>query len=155
MNHTPPDSDSHRRASLRVGLLVLTAAGLAMLPSCAGGRKPVYSVNGQVLVNGKPAAGATVVFHPVGATTSDTLRPAAQVDAQGAFKLTTYAKDDGAPEGDYVVTVEWRPEKKTPFDPPPADRLNGRYGNTQVSPLRAHVERLPNDLEPFRLQYSR
>ena len=36
-----------------------------------------------------------------------------QASEDGTFKLTTYEKDDGAPEGEYGVTVDWRAKGKT------------------------------------------
>jgi hypothetical protein len=128
---------------------------LLALPSCANGRKPVYPVTGQVFCDKKPAAGATVVFHPVGAKAEEALRPAGQVDADGVFRLTTYNQNDGAPDGEYLITVEWRPKKKTPFEADPPDRLQGRYSNPQTSGLRARVERGNNEVQAFHLKETR
>ena len=32
----------------------------------------------------------------------------ARVDEKGNFKLTTYEKNDGGPEGEYNITIQWR-----------------------------------------------
>ncbi len=122
-----------------------------LLASCSGGgRQPVYAAHGQVFdSNQKPAVGAVVMFHPVKPVANDLAKPVGHVDQQGVFTLTTYKKGDGAPEGEYVVTVEWRPPKKTPLDPDPPDLLRGEYGNPKTSTLRARIERKDNTLEPF------
>lgn len=50
---------------------------------------------------GKPVANASVSFqHADGAATAS-----GKTNAEGRFKLSTYAPDDGAPVGDYRVTV--------------------------------------------------
>ena len=136
-----------RRVACAVGL----AAVALLLPSCGSSHKPVYSVTGQLFLKAKPAAGATVILHPVDAKPGDTFKPAGRVDEQGVFHLTTYAKDDGAPEGDYVVTVEWRAPKRSPFDAYQADRLQGRYSDPKTSTLRAHVDRQTVQLQPIEL----
>jgi hypothetical protein len=35
------------------------------------------------------------------------IHPRGETTTSGAFKITTYKTDDGAPEGEYVATVEW------------------------------------------------
>src|SRR5262245_35683473 len=107
----------HRKNPLSAASLALAALCLA---GCGrSGRAPVYPVTGQVLLDGsgKPAAGATVIFHPAKGATDSAPRAVGQADDQGTFTLTTYEKGDGAAAGDYVVTVEWRAAKKTPLDP--------------------------------------
>jgi hypothetical protein len=141
---------SHRRALV----FLLVAAALVSLPACGkGGRKPVYPVHGKVLDgSNKPAVGALVVFHPVNATDDDPNKPRGYVEEDGSFALTTYDKGDGAPEGEYVATVEWRPPRKTPFEPDPGDKLNGRYSDPKKSPHRFKVEKgAGNELPPIKV----
>jgi len=126
-------------------------AAVAFLPSCAGSRKPVYPVTGHVYLKQKPVAGATVIFHPVHAAVNDTSNPVGQVAADGSFKLTTYTNGDGAPEGDYVVTIEWRAPKRNPLEANPVDRLRGRYSDPKTSTLRARVDRQTVELQPIDL----
>jgi hypothetical protein len=68
----------------------------------------VHPVTGQVTYNGKPAAGAHVTFHPKVQQVAHPI-PSAKVDSQGNFSLTTYRSEDGAPVGEYSVTIELRP----------------------------------------------
>lgn len=119
-----------------------------------GQRGPeLHPVSGKVLDgDGKPAVNALVMFHPVGPGSALKNPPLGRVDEKGEFHLTTFQKDDGAPAGEYIVTVEWRPAKKAPFDPEPQDRLAGRYRDPAISKLRATVGHGPTLLEPFRVK---
>ena len=139
----------------RSRLLPLLVAMLALpCASCGkGGRKPVYPVEGKVLVgkDRQPAAGALVIFHPADSSDEDPNKPRAHVGDDGSFTLTTYTQNDGAPAGEYVVTVAWPEPRKTPFDPVGPDRLGGRYGDPKTSKLRVTVEAKPNALEPIEL----
>src|SRR5438105_15139802 len=94
----------------------LLLAALALLAAGCSGRRSVSPVSGQVFVGKKPAAGAMVTFHPVRDAGGPVYRPNGYADAQGRFALTTYTQGDGAPAGEYVVTVEWIPAKKSPFE---------------------------------------
>src|SRR5262245_42477737 len=118
--------------------------------SCAknDGRRPVYPVRGQVLVSDKPAEKAFVVFHPAGAQDPQALRPYGHARADGSFKLTTYAADDGAPAGEYLVTVVWLAPGGGE-DPP--DLLKGRYRDPAASPFKVTVQQGPTELTPFKL----
>jgi hypothetical protein len=136
----------------------LVAAGAAvLLSSCGqgGGRKPVYPVRGRVVAGDKPAVGALVIFHPVGAGDAELVKPVGYVGEDGWFSLTTYEEGDGAPEGEYVATVEWRPRSANPFDANKqgADRLKGRYNDPRTSKLRFKVEKgAENTLPPIEVR---
>ncbi|OWK34997.1 hypothetical protein FRUB_09839 [Fimbriiglobus ruber] len=115
-------------------------------------RLKVYPVRGEVTVDGKPAAGARIFFHPE-ANLADprALRPIAIVEADGSFRLTTYLANDGAPAGEYVVTVTW-PTKAGADEEISGDRLKYAYADAKKSKLRVTVKAGNNDLEPFRLK---
>lgn len=138
---------------------VLIAVGLMLGPGCGkdDGHTKVYPVQGKVVVNGAPAAGARVVFYPV----SDDLKkpgmpvPEGTTDAEGLYHLQSYKSNDGAPIGEFKVTVHW-PE---PIPPnvdqemyEPKDRLGGRYIDPQTSQLTAKVEKGGGEIPPFELQ---
>ena len=121
--------------------------------SCGPGGPQLHPVRGQVLFQDKPADGALVVFHPVGAD-ADAVRPSAKVGPDGSFTLSTRKPEDGAPVGDYVVAVVWT-DKDAVIDAKNAElknRLPAQYGDAKSSPLRAQVKEGPNQLEPFRLK---
>ena len=142
-------ASSLRRLLPFVAVLALVALCLA----CSSGRKPVYKVHGQVLVDGKPAAQAQVLLHPTESGT-DELRPAGQTDDQGNFQLTSFVNGDGAPEGDYAVTVTWfriRRDGSQAGDVVRYNALPQRYAVVQTSQLRVTVNKGDNELTPLQL----
>jgi hypothetical protein len=137
---------------------------LLLLAGCGADEVPVYHVRGKVLYRGKPAHRAEVVFLPV----EDDPNLAGlcihgTAGEDGTFELTTYRRGDGAPAGDYVVTVFWpRPRSSRPITGDPEDPesteleggdfLRGRYATRDVSKLRATVRAEKNELPPFDLK---
>jgi hypothetical protein len=113
---------------------------------------PTYAVCGQILVEGQPAAGAEVVFHPE-QTERGALRPRAVTDEQGRFELSTFQARDGAPAGRYQVTVSWKSEStgKQEDRDLAKDRLPSRYLSPAASKLAAEVQPGANELPPFSL----
>lgn len=75
---------------------------LVLLAGCSGEKAPATSpVKGTVTYNGASVEGATVVFAPTA-----TGKPATAVtDAGGHYELSTFGSKDGAPPGEYSVTV--------------------------------------------------
>src|SRR5262245_14581397 len=136
----------------RVFLLAL-AVGLFPLGGCGEPGKPAaVPVSGKVLFKKTtPAAGALVVFHPVDPAREKRIggKPFATVGEDGSFTLSTYGTDDGAPEGDYGVTVDWRRKaKEARFaigsgegQAGGASLLNPKYGNPQQPVLKASVKK--------------
>jgi hypothetical protein len=128
---------------------IAVAVLAAMLSSCGDGRVKVYPVHGKVVdEKGKPAAGATVMFHPVTPPGHNVEAAAGTADEAGEYRLTTYNAGDGAPAGEYVVTVTWPEPRKSPFGPPPKDLLCGKYADRQASKLRYTVEPKPDNEIP-------
>jgi hypothetical protein len=144
--------------TVRVRRLLLASlaalAGLLAGLSCKGEvRKPVFPVKGQVFVRQKPAAGALVVFRPVTAETEkegwSSGYPRARVQEDGSFQLATYGKDDGAPEGEYLVLIEWRDPSQG--EGSEIDLLQGIYSDPKNPRLRCKVEPKPNEVPPYRI----
>jgi len=81
-------------------ILVLGSSGV--LSGCGGsGRPETIPVSGTVTLDGKPVAGASVMFSP-----EPSGRPATGVtDEQGRFTLKTFEAGDGALVGKHTVTV--------------------------------------------------
>jgi len=135
----------------RTALAMLAAVGMAAIAACSANhavianQKPVHPVKGQVLVGNQPAAGAFVLFVPVNEPQPpQDPRPRAEVKADGSFALSTYGEEDGAPAGEYIVTIRWT-------DPEDQDRLQGVYSDSASSKLRATVGEKQNDLPAFKL----
>lgn len=92
--------------------LLLIPAILASVLGCEDQSRPnAVPAGGKVMFQkSTPAEGAMVVFHPTNYDTEKRIggKPFATVEADGSFSLTTFEKGDGAPEGEYGVTIEWR-----------------------------------------------
>lgn len=148
------------------------AALLAALPACGPGEflHDVYPTTGVVTHQGKPVDNAILSFHPVdpkavavpeGREGPEVASPTTQTDDRGAFSLSTYYADDGAPAGDYKVTVVWAapvlavstgdtlseddiasgeftPEKAK-VAPHGNDKLKGRCADPATTPLKATI----------------
>jgi len=143
-----------RNLRTRLGLASLALAVFAC-SSCNRG-KTLYPVRAQVFFEGQPATGALVVLHPVDDPSPAAIRPSGYVDADGRLKLmsynvTTRSTGDGAPVGEYIVTIAWLPAdvkeylSKHPKAELP-DKLQGRYSQPDSSTLRAKVLPQPTEL---------
>ncbi len=118
---------------------------LVLTVGCGGsGRPPAIPAGGKVTYKQTTVpVGALVVFHPASFDIEKQIggKPVGKVRADGTFTLTTYEEGDGAPEGEYGVTIDWRGEPKPSklsltsegneglgSGPP---RLNPKYSNPQ------------------------
>jgi hypothetical protein len=109
-----------------------------------------------VLYKGNPIKGAVVFFHPVNATDLKAQHPNGVTAEDGSFTLGT-GKENGAPAGQYVVTVVWYkeqpPSTKITMEPPETeDLLKGRFADAKRSQLTAEIKPGVNQLEPFKLE---
>ncbi len=142
-----------RVSSVLCSVTIVSAAVLAA--GCSkGSQKALHPVRGQVLAEGRPLPQAIVTFHPVGAGPEEP-RPSAQTDDQGYFTLTTYAKGDGAPAGEYAVTVtcfrSFAVRNPSEGDENTRNILPPRYANPATSQLRATVGASGSELPPFQV----
>ena len=80
----------------------------AMVPLGCGKGAACHPVSGQILLGSAPVAEAKVVFHPLDGQLPGGQRPQAITDDEGRFTLMTQQPGDGAPEGEYAITVELR-----------------------------------------------
>ena len=139
---------------LCVALMLAAAAAVGCRkPSPQFESRDTFPVEGRLLIQGKPAQGVQVFFHPSDATQRG--KPRGVTDAEGNFRLRTYHDGDGAPAGDYTVTVYW----PGPYNPRiavedqlPPDRLGERFMDPKSSLLRAKVSKGPTTLPPFDLK---
>ncbi len=137
----------------------VTALGLT---GCSTGPSfpKVHEVKGTVQINGQPAKGVLVTLNRTSTEQLSTpATPQGRTDDRGEFQITSYNSDDGAPNGDYVVTFEWREPTgimKNQYDGP--DRLGGAYAkvdkNKGTPGFTVKVEGKPQELPPFKLTQS-
>jgi len=124
--------------------------------SCSGTNDPpVFPVHGKVLFKGKPASGAFVVLHSVDPSSmSQKGRPRAVVQDDGSFTVSTYGAKDGAPAGDYAVSITWKttkvniPARKGRPKRVPTN-FPEKYKKPKTSGLVIRVEQTQNKLQPF------
>ena len=136
---------------------LMQCSAVLLLSAAAGGcgskdgPVSVYPVTGQVIYDGKPAAGVEVVFFPTTAPTRPVIpnSPHAVTDADGRFTLGTYDTADGAPEGGYMVILTW-PQKSSEEDESPPDRLFEWYGIRNTK-LTYDVKAGDNTIPPYKL----
>ncbi len=91
-----------RGTAISLGLLALAVA------SGCGQSQPwetAYPTKGVVTHKGKPVKDAEIRFFPVDEKYPESVRPWARSNENGEFVVSTYGRDDGAPGGEYKVTV--------------------------------------------------
>lgn len=64
---------------------------------------PVFPTFGKILYQGKPLAGIILLFHST--DVNQKIKSQATTDEDGKFVATTFKTADGAPEGDYTITL--------------------------------------------------
>lgn len=143
-----------------VSLLILTA-GCGDAPES---RLSLIPVTGEVRVKGQPALGSEIMLHPIGGPAADAgLYPYGIADESGTFSITSYEQGDGAPPGDYQVTVVWPDSSYQPETPAELDefhggggqtpdKLRGRYAEPQGSGLKVAVTPGITELPAFDLE---
>lgn len=151
-------SQSRANPQLFRTALALLFVAIPLLSGCGG--ESFTPVTGKVMVNGKPAVGAAVMFFPEGSTDIKMIPGSGVVDATGTFTMSS-GTTTGVKPGRYIVTVVWPdPAKKptelqriagaNPNDAP--DVLGGRYATKEKSTLRAEVKTTATTLDPFELK---
>ncbi len=135
----------------RLALAIIAASLSATVTGCSKKAADV-PVTGHVTVNGKPAAGATVVFHPVSATKdSSTALPVGRVDEKGDFQVSIPKSEDGTVASEYRVTLTWFVSTATKQTAegesmPLRNQLPEKYSRTETTPLTTTVK--PEGTEP-------
>jgi hypothetical protein len=85
-------------------LLFVVVTGIAAAGCGSQGRtgsEPVYPVSGVITLRGRPVAQADVTFY-----NAEKNRSAfGKTNDKGEYKLTTFSANDGAVEGQHVVTI--------------------------------------------------
>ena len=129
-----------------LGLLLLFAAACESPPAVVN--PPTFPVSGKVYLNQKPLARALVVFHPVQPPADKAYRCYAHTDADGSFRMSTFAPHDGAPAGRYKVTIQLQDEDNGSV------RIPLRFGKPDTSGITVDVKAEPTTLAPFHLRPS-
>jgi hypothetical protein len=134
-------------AAVIVALCVGLATILGPTLFRAGPPCPVHPVVGHMTCGKLIPAGAQVVFHPVVGELPDQAVPRAVVRDDGSFALSTFGTDDGAPTGEYIVTIQWFRVGKD--GSPGPNVLPRRYAFADSSPFRVAVAEGRNELTRF------
>lgn len=117
----------------RVLFVAMLAAFGVALPGCGPKYPETIPVAGTVTLDGKPVAGAAVVFTP-----EEGQQATGTTDDSGRFELSTFQLGDGALPGTHRVTVA-----KTTTDPDDEEKvvfiIPQKYGNLQTSELTCDV----------------
>lgn len=128
---------------------------LCVISGCGGGPELIQAV-GKITVDGQPARGAVLLFHPT--AEGQTTVSSATAKDDGTFTITTNTLP-GIPTGAYIVTVSWPDPEHQPSDTekmmgtaePGKDLLKGRYILREKSQLSVTVEGSMAEMPPFEL----
>jgi hypothetical protein len=136
---------SRRRYTLPLlvlGLILPFGTAFLLSKECRRSAEPtLYAAEGKVLVNGEPAENLNVAFHPLDGD-NNLLCPVGRTNAKGIFHLTTRCDADGAPAGEYNVTLVWPDgllDECECVDPTLHDRLKGLYAKADQSKFQVRV----------------
>ena len=148
-----------RLMPLALAATIFAAAGCGS--STEPGRLPVFPTSGSVRLDGQIPAGAFVVLHPKAdsqrAPDGELVRPHGQVQSDGTFELTSYSSNDGAPLGEYSVTLELRKIVKYPSGDagPGPNLIPAKYAKPSTSPVVVRVDAGTNRLPPISLSTAK
>jgi hypothetical protein len=134
---------------------VVGAALLAVASLGCGKATPeriaTHPAKGTITFKGQPMPGAFVTLHPK-SPVENVPAPRANVDKDGTFAVTTYNNGDGAPEGDYVLTVQWYKLIKNGKDVSAGPNvIPPKYTKPQTSDVVIHIAAGENELKPIKL----
>ena len=138
----------------------LTLAAVAVSVTSFSGCNPgptLVQVQGKILVDGQPANGAVLLFHPDGGTVKTV--SSAQALEDGSFTLVTDTKP-GIPAGSYIVTLTWPDpnhkvsdrEKMMGMGEPGKDLLDGKYVTKDRSKIKMEIAAGATTLPPIEVK---
>lgn len=147
-------------------VMLLLAAVAAGATGCGDGRLKVSKVRGKVVYKGQGVPNTTVIFVPVGETVQalGKMRPFAYGQPDGQFEIKTYVEGDGAPPGQYRVSIiapaggPGGSKKDRPADDQssatsvqiPATVAN-KFKSAETSGIEVTIHEGENNLDPFEL----
>jgi hypothetical protein len=156
MNLESLNMDGIKRQGRRCGWCAFAAAlVMASTIGCSEAkpeRVAVHPAAGSLTVKGQPAPGAFVTLHPKTSLGEDVPPPRANVEKDGSFKLSTFNGGDGAPEGEYTVTVRWyKPVKNGADIAAGPNVIPTKYTKPESSNLTVRIASGQNTLPPIKL----
>ncbi|MBD3675175.1 MAG: hypothetical protein HUJ26_16785 [Planctomycetaceae bacterium] len=150
-NRVPGSPPGNWRRLLPSSLIVVSVIVLA---GCGGNdwKADTFPARGTIQINGAAPEGAVITFHPVGEPVDQRgSQPWAIVDTDGSYVLQTYEKGDGAPAGEYQVTIKW-PWDVTDMAQAMTDRLGKAYTNPESSEWKFTITEDDNELPPIEIE---
>lgn len=131
----------------RVMFLPILAVCLTGIGCGDGWRAKTYPAAGRLTINGVAPEGARVHLHSVGQKVDQrNSSPWGIVQKDGTYTLSTYEKGDGAPPGEYKVTLRWPFE---PNAPDLGDRLGYAFATPEKSKWQVTIKEGDNQLPPI------
>jgi hypothetical protein len=115
----------------------------------------VYAAQGSVEIDGEPIPKAAVLLHPVDPKDSKIPKPRATAQPDGTFVLGTYDEEDGAPPGEYKVTVLLFSASEGTHGTRAMNLLPPRYASPDTTDLTVRIEPGENQLPAFKLTAHR
>jgi hypothetical protein len=133
----------------------LSVASLLVAIATGCGGTGLVEVTGMISVDGKPAEGAVLIFHPEGAGSV----ASGAADSNGKYKLVSSMTPGVAP-GKYKVTATWPDPSKKPSDKEimmgvvrdAPDLLKSKYVSLDRTTLTAEISSSTRELPPFDLK---
>ena len=142
-----------QHGSSLVALVAIAGLTLAGCGDSGPQRIPVFKTAGKITFNNQPVEGAFLVLHPKAAPLPDVPKPTAHVKPDGTFEPTTFDTADGAPAGEYVLTVQWQKliNDRGEWVPGP-NLLPPKYSNPATSDVIVNVAEGKNELPAIALR---
>ena len=109
------------------------------------------------MLDGKPMVAAAIIFNPVTKfpPSASQMQPRATADENGDFTVTTYTHGDGAPAGDYLITISWKGEEAAGLTDggraETEEKAPQDFWNARTSKIRIKVKEEPNALQAWDL----
>lgn len=118
---------------------IVAAAAVVLFSAFAGcGKSDWGYLNGTVLLNGQPVGPGTISFEPVD---RDRAGAIAQFGEDGKFQMVSSGRKEGAPTGEYRVSIRGGQNLgEETAGPPPPSKIPARYRNSQTSDLKVTIE---------------
>jgi hypothetical protein len=140
-----------------LGVSVLAGCSKHGPPPIKGTKLAVFPVKGKLMMDGKPMVLAAIIFNPVTKFPkgSAQLQPRATADENGDFTVSTYGNGDGAPAGDYKITISWKGAEAVGLTDGGRGELEEKapeaYQTARTSKIRIKVKEEPNTLPTWDL----